>query len=53
MKYFVLIILLLIAACSSLQMNGPEVRKACKSGVLEYDDGTVSFKCDAKEKDND
>ena len=50
MKYYILIILLLITACSSFERNESGLRRACKSGVVEYDDGALTFTCQPKEK---
>lgn len=51
MRYLVLILVtLLIAACSTFYFNAPELKSACKAGVQDYDDGTVNFHCFAKGK---
>lgn len=41
---------LLLSSCTSLQLNGSELRKACKSGVTKYDDGSLSFECAKEER---
>jgi len=45
MKLVLLIILLLTSACTTFSFNQSSLTKACKSGVEEYDDGNLSFKC--------
>lgn len=45
MKLILLIILLLTNACTTFSFNQSSLVKACKSGIQEYDDGNMSFKC--------
>lgn len=48
MKYLIVILVLLlgITACSTFTENVREIRRACKSGVSKYDDGTINFECE-------
>lgn len=46
-----LVVLMSCVSCTTFYQNSSSVNKACKSGVQEYDDGTVNFKCfELKEK---
>lgn len=47
---FGILYILIFGACTTFNSNESGVRKACKSGVEEYDDGSTSFKC---KKDSD
>lgn len=50
MKYIILLISLwALVGCGSFQTNSQNVVRACKNGVKNYDDGTVSFACFSKE----
>lgn len=51
MKLIIIItILMSIAACTSAPINKVfEARKACRSGLSEYDDGDLTFKCQPKQ----
>lgn len=50
MKVLLLVIsLLIITGCTTFQKNEDGVRRACRSGVSEYDDGSVNFKCEHKD----
>lgn len=54
MKLLILVILLFaLFGCTTFSMNQNSVSKACKSGVSEYDDGGVAFKCFDKTKQGD
>ncbi len=46
MKLFLgLIWVLLFGACTTFNANENGLRRACKSGVAEYDDGSMNFRC--------
>lgn len=52
MKLFLgLIWILLFGACTTFNANENGLRRACKAGIAEYDDGSMNFKC--KEDKND
>lgn len=46
----VIVVLLVIGfvGCTTLSINEGALRRSCKSGVKNYDDGSTSFEC----KDN-
>lgn len=50
MKYLFLVALLFSFGCSTFMTNESGVRKACRSGVKKYDDGTTNFECFSKEE---
>jgi hypothetical protein len=53
MKLTVLIIsLIVITGCTTFNSNENGVRRACRSGVESYDDGSTNFKCFQKEPTN-
>lgn len=41
--------LMVINGCTSFQLNSDGIKRACKSGVESYDDGSTSFKCQTKQ----
>ena len=41
-----------LTGCTTFNSNENGVRRACKSGVESYDDGTTNFKCFQKEPTN-
>jgi hypothetical protein len=47
MKYAIVIftILLAVTGCTTFSTNEHALKDACKNGVSEYDDGSMSFKC--------
>ena len=46
MKFvLVLVWALIFGACTTFNANENGLRRACKSGVAEYDDGSMNFKC--------
>ena len=46
MGFFIaLAIALIFGGCTTFNENENGLRRSCKSGVIEYDDGTTSFKC--------
>lgn len=44
--------IIVLVGCSTpkttLELQGDQLRRACKSGIVEYDDGNTSFKCQPK-----
>lgn len=53
MKYLLIVLLMFLFGCTTFMTNEAGVRKACKSGVKMYDDGTTHFECVTKEKTDD
>jgi len=46
MKLVLLFIsLMIITGCTTFQSTQDSIRRSCKSGVSEYDDGNVNYKC--------
>lgn len=46
MKLFLGVIwVLLFGACTTFNANENGLRRACKSGIAEYDDGSMNFRC--------
>lgn len=46
MKFIIgVICILILGACTTFTTNESGLRRACKSGVSEYDDGNMNFKC--------
>ncbi len=43
------ILVILLSGCTTFNANEAGVRRACRSGLTEYDDGTTVFKCKQKE----
>lgn len=50
MKYvlFTIIMLVTLTGCTTFNANEAGIRRACKSGLAEYDDGSTTFKCQVK-----
>jgi hypothetical protein len=44
MRFFLMVVLLL-AACTTFNANENGLRRACRSGVATYDDGSLTFRC--------
>lgn len=48
-KVVILVVsLIVLSGCTTFSFNESGVRRACKSGVVEYDDGSTTFKCQPK-----
>lgn len=49
-KAIILVLILVSLGCTSFNLNESGLRRACKSKVSKYDDGTLTFECkdDAK-----
>jgi uncharacterized protein YceK len=46
MKYLLMaLVLVLLSGCSTFFYNEAGVRRACKGGVDNYDDGNMTFSC--------
>jgi hypothetical protein len=41
-------VVIFLSACTTFNSNENGVRRACKSGVSKYDDGSTTFECDRK-----
>lgn len=52
MRYLLISCLFIITACTSFNMNESGIRKACRGGVKEYDDGSTNFKCFEKDQED-
>jgi hypothetical protein len=38
-----------MTGCTTFSFNESGLRRACKSGVADYDDGSVNFHCNKRE----
>lgn len=43
-----ILVLSLVSGCTTFSYNEGGIRRACKAGVVEYSDDTVTLKCQQK-----
>jgi len=48
MKCLLFITLLLLSSCTTFTWNERGLGRACNNGIAQYDDGSMSFKCQVK-----